>query len=126
MKLVNTRNDLEVISEKYNGNFIMRALFEGNAGIIMVTEVKEILTLVPEDFRYFIENWALVARTLNPMIASIELLPEIDGFGIGKTIAKAPYPMSDRVTFTARYPVPDYKENEHIFIMSSSGLEQVI
>lgn len=115
---------MDVIREDENGNIVMRGFTEG-AGIIMVTEVKQVLTLTPSDFKYFIENWGDIAKALNPMVASIELLADIEGFGIGKTIANAPYPLSNRVTFTARYPMLDYKENEHIFIVSSKGLEHV-
>ncbi len=36
---------------------IMRAVFEGTTGMTMVTEIKVIDNLYPEDFKYFIENW---------------------------------------------------------------------
>ncbi len=51
------REDLPVIREEENGNMIMRAVFEGTTGMTMVTEIKVIDNLYPEDFKYFIENW---------------------------------------------------------------------
>jgi len=37
----------------------------------MVTEIKVIDNLYPEDFKYFLENWSEVAPKLNPQLASI-------------------------------------------------------
>ena len=33
-----------------NGNIIMRASFEGNTGMTMISEVKAVYDLLPEDF----------------------------------------------------------------------------
>ena len=105
---------------------IMRAVFQGTTGMTMVTEIKVIDNLYPEDFKYFLENWSEVAPKLNPQLASIQILPEEQGYGVGKTIANAPFPLSNRVSFTARYPQVNYRDNEHIFLVSSLGLDEVI
>lgn len=52
-------------------------------------------------------------------------MPEEQGYGVGKSIANAPYPMSNRVAFTARYPQYNYGDNEHIFLVSSLGLDEI-
>ncbi len=51
-------------------------------------------------------------------------MPEKDGYGTAKSIANAPYPISNRVTFTARYPQLNFKPNEHVFVVSSKGLDE--
>jgi len=59
-----------VIREEENGNLVMRATFS-ESGMTMVTEIKVIDNLTPEDFKHFIENWKEVAPKLNPQLASI-------------------------------------------------------
>jgi hypothetical protein len=115
-----------VIREEENGNIVMRAVFAGTTGMTMVTEIKVINNLYPDDFKYFIENWGTVAPKLNPQLASITLLPEVEGYGTAKSVANAPYPLSNRVSFTARYPQVNYREHEHIFVVSSLGLDRII
>ena len=66
VEFVAKREDLPVIREEENGNMIMRAVFQGTTGMTMVTEIKVIDNLYPEDFKYFLENWSEVATKLNP------------------------------------------------------------
>jgi hypothetical protein len=82
--------------------------------------------LLPDNFAYYIENWASCAKALNPMIDTIVLLNDVQGFGTGKQIANVPWPLSKRITFTARYPTINFRENEHVLFMSERGVEELI
>jgi len=68
--MVAEREKYPIIREEEGGNLIMRATFT-DTGMVMITEIKVIDNLTPEDFKYFMENWKDVAPKLNPQIASI-------------------------------------------------------
>lgn len=77
----------------------------------------------PDDFKFFIENWAECASKLNPLIEEVKLLEPVNGYGTGRTVAVCPWPMSKRLMYTARYPCLNYRPGEHVFLMSSTGAE---
>lgn len=82
--------------------------------------------LVPNNFLYFLDNWASCSKKLNPLIDSAEELEPIQGFNVGRAVANTPWPLWKRVTFSARYPSVNYKKDEHLFILSERGAESVI
>lgn len=92
----------------------------------MITEVPLVRAVMPNEFKYFIENWLVAAKEINTMIDSIEELEPVQGIKISKSVANAPWPLSKRVVFAARYPCLDYKPNEHVFVMSEKGAESRI
>ena len=60
---------------------------------------------------------------MNPLIEDVAELEPVQGYKVGKTIAKCPWPLSKRLTVAARYPIPNYKENEHMLMLSERGAE---
>lgn len=117
-----TENRSQFKKSELDKNLIVYTLFEGSK-MTVITEVPHVPDLVPEDFKYFINNWVDCAAALNPLIESVEILEPVDGYGTGRTIAVCPWPLSKRLMYSARYPCLDFKPNHHIFIMSEKGSE---
>ena len=118
--MINNRHTLKrAVDDK---NLIVYTAFEGNK-VTVITEVPELEDIHPDDFQYFIENWAECATKLNPLIEEVKLLDPVNGYGTGRTVAVCPWPMSKRLMYTARYPCINYKPSEHVFLMSSLGAE---
>ena len=92
----------------------------------LIGEVPLARGLIPEEFKYFIENWPVAAKQVNSMIDSIQELEPVQGINVTKTTANAPWPMSKRVMFAARYPCIDYEQNHHVLLVSGKGAESRI
>jgi hypothetical protein len=72
------------------------------------------------------DNWATCSNKLNPLIQSAVELEPVQGYNIGKAIADVPWPLWKRVTISARYSIPNFKDGEHMFILSERGAEPTI
>lgn len=106
-------------------NLIIRQASEGN-NITMIVEYNNIKGLVPNDFIGFINNWAGFTKWFNPFCRSIESMKETGNlYETYKAVTKAPWPMDDRVLFTAVYKLCDLAEDEHMLICSDKGLDHV-
>ena len=100
--------------------------YEDNGKMSIITELACAKNIMPNEFKYFIENWQNAAKDLNPLIDQVEELEPVQGFKVAMTIAKAPWPLSARIMFSGRYPTIDFKPNEHVFVMSERGAESRI
>ena len=57
-------------------NLIIYTLFE-DSKMSIISEVPAVMDLLPEDFKFFIENWANCAAKLNPMIEVVQHLDPV-------------------------------------------------
>lgn len=89
----------------------------------IITEVPCVNGVPPESFVYFINNWLQCVKSINPLIAEIEELEPVQGYSVGKTKANVPWPLTTRCTIAARYPCPNFKEGEHLLMLSERGAE---
>ena len=111
------------MKKSYEGEGLIVYIHFEDTRASVITEVHPIPDLLPEDFKFFIENWASCAAKLNPLIEEVKLLEPVQGYGVGRTVAVLPWPLSKRVMYTARYPCLDYKPSEYLFLMSERGAE---
>lgn len=121
--LINNRTSFKVAVDEKHVKVYTK--FE-ESKMSVITEVPFVEGLIPDDFRFFIQNWAECAPKLNPLIESVQLLDPVNGYGTGKTVAVCPWPLSKRIMYTARYPLLDYKPGHHVFLMSERGAESRI
>lgn len=117
--MLSTRKNLEVCLEE--PNLTIYSLYEGNR-MTLISEYFAADSSTSE-FKFFIQDWIDTAKTVNPMIEKIERLPDVEGYEVLRQEANAPWPLSNRVVFVARYPCIDYAENEHLMILSERGSE---
>lgn len=91
------------VATEENGKYNVHQSNNGNKMSVIIEANFD--DLVPDNFIYFMENWAVCSTKLNPMIASAVELEPIEGYNIGKAIADVPWPLWKRVTISARYPI---------------------
>lgn len=104
-------------------NFKVFTSFENPQQMAVITEIPACLGVMPDDFKYFCMNWDKCVKLINPMLADLQYLKDEQGYGVTKTVANAPWPLYKRLTYTVRFPMPDYKPGEHVLLMSSKGAE---
>lgn len=75
------------------------------------------------EFKFYIQDWLNTAKSVNPMIERIDRLEDVEGYEVMRQVANAPWPLSNRVVFVARYPCIDYAQDEHLMILSERGTE---
>lgn len=120
-KVVDERQTFPKVVEEPNMTIYQTVQDDGKTNI--VTEVPLVEGVLPDEFKYFIENWAVAAKEINPMLDSITELEPVQGYKVSRSVANAPWPLSNRVVYAARYPCIDYKPNEHVYVMSERGAE---
>lgn len=89
----------------------------------VITEVDCVAGVMPDDFIYFVENWLQCVKEFNPLMKEVFELEPVCGIKVSKTIANAPWPLANRVTFAARYPCVNFKPGEHLLMISQKGSE---
>ena len=57
------------------------------------------------------------------MIDSIDELEPVQGYNVTKTTANAPWPLSKRIIFAARYLCLDHEPNHHVLLVAEKGSE---
>ena len=103
-------------------NLIVYNLFEGD-NMTLIGEVPLARGMMPEEFKYFIQNWPVAAKQINSMIDSVEELEPVQGYNVTKTTANAPWPLSKRVIFAARYPCIHHEPDHHVLLIAEKGSE---
>lgn len=96
-----------------------------DSNMVVVAEAPCVEDLHPDDFIVFIENWADCIADINPLLCRVDKLAPIQGYPVGRTVAQCPWPLSNRINICARYPVLNWKPNEHLMVMSVRGAESV-
>lgn len=115
--LVKRREELPISDNIDNGNMIIRTHYEekgDKSKFTVVTEVKRAKNgLLPSDFQYFIENWADCCRDINPLVVDVKHYPDVEGYGVSRSTADAPWPLAQRVSYAARYIKTHMNPDEH-------------
>ncbi len=88
-------------------NLIVYSAFE-ESKLSVITEVPLVAGLVPNDFKYFIENWVECIKSVNTMLIEVVDLQPVQGVPVARSIADAPWPLSKRMMYTARYISVNY------------------
>jgi hypothetical protein len=114
-------SQLPRVAVEENGKYNVHQANDGNKMSVVIEANFD--DLVPDNFLYFMENWATCSTVLNPMIISAIELEPIQGYNVGKAIADVPWPLWKRITMSARYPIINFRDNEHLFILSERGAE---
>ena len=86
--------------------------------------MKMIEGLSVDDFRPFMANWEAHGADANPSIASITKVGTDEGVDILKVHGKAPWPISDRIMFSARYLDLDREDGSHMMLFCGHGNEK--
>ena len=81
--------------------------------------------LVPDDFRTFFENWDTLGADANDTIDYITKVQSDNGVDTMKVVAKAPWPISNRIMFSTRY-MEFSDEIGHMMLFCSSGNEEIM
>lgn len=113
--IISDRSKFKVASDE--ANLKVSTYFE-ESRMSVISEVPCVVGVPPASFCYFINNWLDCVQNINPLISKIENLESIQGYCVGKTTAECPWPLSKRITIAARYPCPDFKEGEHMILLS--------
>lgn len=113
-----------LVSSEENGKYNVHQTNDGNKMSVIIEA--NFNDLFPINFLYFINNWAVCSLVVNKMIKSAVELEPIQGYNIGKAIADTPWPLSNRITISARYPIINFRDNEHLFVLSERGAEASI
>lgn len=88
-----------------------------------VVSVNLVEGLFSNDFKYFIDNWSECVAQVNPLIVQVTSLEPVNGVPVSYTVAKCPPPLSNRLSFNARYVRYDREPGEILFMMSERGAE---
>ena len=87
---------------------------------------KRIEGLVPDDFRPFFERWCDgVGCESNDTLGSVDIVGNDEGVDTVKAVAKAPWPISDRIMFSTRYIEFDV-DGGHMMLFSGDGNQRYI
>ena len=86
-------------------------------------ECKNCVGLVPDDFKGFFENWDTVGASANATIESITKVGTDSGVDTLKIVAKAPWPLSNRIMFSTRYMELDL-DGGHMMLFCSDTNER--
>lgn len=78
--------------------------------------------VVPDDFKPFFENWDTHGAAANDTVESITKVATDGGVDTMKVVAKAPWPISNRVMFSTRYLEFDV-DGGHMMLFCSAGNE---
>ena len=125
--LIEKREAIPLNREEDNGNIVVRCLNnEADNTVTIVTEVKHVQDLQCEDFAFFFQNWEHIVMKLNPSILEMTECEPVEGIKVSKSLAKCPWPLSNRLSFVARYPRMHFRPNEHLFMVSVRGAESRI
>ena len=81
---------------------------------------KMIEGIVPDDFKPFFENWDTHGASANDTVESITKVQTDNGVDTMKVVAKAPWPISNRVMFSTRYLEFDV-DGGHMMLFCSDG-----
>ena len=86
---------------------------------------KVIADIVPDDFRVFFEQWESHGAGANDTIESIDKVGTDNGVDTLKIVAKAPWPISNRVMFSTRYLEMDL-DGGHMMLFCSAGNDAMV
>ena len=114
----------ELKIEEEGGNIQVRQSWDEATNVMMAFgEQKVIEGLVPDDFRAFFEQWDQHGAGANDTIDTIDKVGTDEGVDTMKVVAKAPWPLSNRVMFSTRYLEMD-QEGSHMILFSAAGNER--
>ena len=122
-RIVKNRSDYKVAVDEAN---LKVSTFFDDSKMSIITEVPCVQGVPPEQFKYFVDNWLDCVSHMNPLIKEVKELEPVQGIKVGRTLAEAPWPLANRVTYVARYPIKDYKDDEHLIMLSQRGAESRI
>ena len=106
----------EIIGERHSSQKAIQekqmtvySKFDGSL-VKVVIETSCIEGIMPSDFRWFIDNWFDCVQKLSPLIEEVMECEAVDGVKVARTVTAAPWPLSKRIMYMARYPFIDYKK----------------
>ena len=121
MTIFDTMDQHEVKITEEDGNIEVRQSWDETTNVMMgFGQQKVIDGIVPDDFRVFFEEWDTKGADANDTVESIRKVASDNGVDTMKIIAKAPWPISNRVMFSTRYLEMDV-DGGHMMIFCSAG-----
>ena len=118
------QHEIKITEE--GGNIEVRQSWDEVTNVMMAFgEQKLIPDLVPDDFLRFFENWDTVGAEANDTVESIEKVGTDEGVDTLKIVAKAPWPISNRVMFSTRY-LELNQDGGHMMLFCGNGNQRYI
>ena len=116
-----TMDQYELKIEEEGGNIQVRQHWDEEKNVMKAFgEQKCIPGVTPDDFRAFFENWDTVGASANETIESIVKCGTDEGVDTLKIVAKAPWPISNRIMFSTRYNEFDV-DGGHMMLFCGAG-----
>lgn len=120
---LHSENDDKNISVRYKYD----ELPNGECKMVLMSECKLVPGgLLPNDFAFYPEAWPDLIKEINPRIAEVKDLGEVDGFPVVSIEATAPWPLSNRLICQWRCGIIDKEASNHYFLLSSQGVENLL
>ena len=118
-----TMDTHELKIEEESGNVQVRQSWDEAKNVMVnFAEQKVIDGIVPDDFKPFFDNWDTLGAGANDTIESLSKVGSDDGVDTMKVVAKAPWPISNRIMFSTRYL--ESEDGGHMMLFCSAGNER--